>query len=193
MIGQIGKAVCFGNPLPCAQLNEIIYLDNDIDTTQDKKELIIRRLKEECIKHNLDPKYLAMDATGGGDVLATLMARDSFFSTKFLRVQFGGQASTIATGGKQGKDLYANMVSELWYSGKPLLRSGQIRGLRPDVIREMTLRLYEETGGSHKRIRVESKEDMKARLNGRSPDTSDAYFLFLHAGRARCGLAAGEK
>lgn len=190
VVGKVGKAVCFEKATTCYEMQEIIYLDDNIDTTQDKKELIVQRLKQEMQKQGIEPRNLAMDATGGGDVLATLMARDEFFGNKFLRVQFGGSSSNIATG---GREKFANMVSELWYAGKPLLRSGQIRGLKAAVVREMTLRLYEESGGSVKKIRVESKEDMKKRLNGRSPDTSDAAFLSIHAGRVRLNLATDEK
>jgi len=190
VIGRMGRAICFEKELPCIEVKEVLYLDDDMDTSKDKKELVIERLKKECQRVGLDPKNLAMDATGGGDVLATLMSRDPFFSTKFMKVQFGAAgADETSTGGRK----YVNMVSELWYSGKPLLRCGQIRGLKPEIVREMTLRLYEETSGGVKKIRVESKEDMKKRLNGRSCDTSDAFFLMVHVCRARLALRSDEK
>lgn len=189
---KTGKATCFGVFKSCIDFEQIIFLDENIDTKQDKKEFIIARLKEACQKHGLDPKNLAMDATGGGDVLATLMARDEFFANKFMRVQFGGEASELTMGGKKGKDRFVDMVSELWYAGKPLLRCGQIKGLKPDMIREMTLRLYTEQTGGKKKIKVEPKEDMKARLKGRSPDISDSAFLSLFVARSRHGLKSDE-
>lgn len=191
VLGDSGAAICFEKSLPCAECTQVVYLDERLDTTKDKKEQVITNLKAACIKHDLDPVNLAMDATGGGDVFATLMSRDPFFSNKFMKVQFGGEASEMTTDGRKGKDKFVNMVSELWYAAKSLLRMGQIRGLKPEIVREMTLRLYEESGAK-KKIRIEPKSDMKARLNGRSPDVSDAYFLFIHACRARLGLKSAD-
>lgn len=193
VLSKVGKAVCFGQFKPCLEVQQVIFLDDNLDTSMDKKELIIQRLKKACEEHGLHPRNLAIDATGGGEVLATLMARDPFFSNHFMKVQFGGQASDLLVQGKKGKDRYANMVSELWYAGKPLLREGQIKGLKPEIVREMTLRLYEETGGATPKIKVEAKEDMKKRLNGRSCDASDAFFLSVFAARARLGLSMLEK
>lgn len=191
VVGDVGKAISFEKDLPCADCTETIYLDERLDTTKDKKEQVVTNLKAACIKHNLDPTYLAMDATGGGDVFATLMSRDPFFSNKFMKVQFGGEASQMITDGRKGVDKFVNMVSELWYAAKSLLRMGQIRGLRPEIVREMTLRLYEESG-SKKKVKIEPKKDMKTRLNGRSPDAADAYFLFIHAARSRLGLRSAD-
>lgn len=193
VVAKAGVGLSLEKFSPMIEFLETVYLDENIDTTKDKNELIIERLKSEMQSRSIDPRFLAMDATGGGNPLATLMARDPFFSNHFLKVQFGGSASELVSQGVKGKDRYANMASELWYAGKPMLRSGQVRGLRPEMVREMTLRLYEETGGNTPKIRIESKEDMKKRLGGRSPDVSDSMFLCLFAARARLGLASAEK
>lgn len=190
--GWAGKGLCNGVFKPLVEVDEIIYLDDNIDTKQDKKELVLQRLKEAMMAEGIDAANLAMDATGGGDVFATLMRRDPFFASKFMAVGFGEQASELYIGSKLGKDKFANMMSELWYAGKPLLRGGQIKGLKPDIIREMTLRLYEEQSGGKRRIKVESKDKMKERLNGRSPDCSDSFFLCLHVARSRHGLRPTE-
>lgn len=193
VVAKAGMGLGLEKFLPLIEFQETVYLDDNLDTSQDKNELIIARLKKEMQERGIEPRFLAMDATGGGNPLATLMARDPFFSNSFIKVQFGGAASELMSQGKKGRDRYANMASELWYAGKPLLREGQIRGLRPEMVREMTLRLYEETGGNQPKIRIESKEDMKKRLAGRSPDCSDAGFLALFAARSRLGLATLEK
>jgi len=190
---QCGMGVSFDKETRIGEVIDTVYLDDHLDTTQDKKEQIVARLIKECKAKGLDPRNLAIDATGGGDVLATLIARD--WSNEFIRVQFGGNASEMTlskTNPRTGKERYANMASELWYSGKELLRCGQLRGLTPGIIREMTKRLYTETGKPPK-IKIESKDDMKSRINGKSPDVSDAFFLALHVCRLRLGLASLEK
>jgi len=190
VIGVTGRGLCVDKFKQCVEVTKIVYLDDNIDTKQDKKKQILQRLKEVCIKEGLDPVNLAMDATGGGDVFVTLMNEDKFFTRKFIPLGFGEKASEVVFQGKAGSEKFADRMSELWYVGRPLLHGGQIKGLKPDIIREMTLRLYETQGGSKKRIKVEPKEIMKRRLNGRSPDCSDAFFLMLHVCRAKHGLRA---
>lgn len=80
------------------------------------------------------------------------------------------------------------MVSELWYVGREFIRSGQLKGLQPDIVTEMVARTYEETGGV---VRVESKDDMKLRTK-KSPDIADSLFLTLHIARMRHGLSSTE-
>lgn len=188
--GKSGRAVCFGKILPCVEITAVEYLDDNLDTSKDKKEQVVERLKLACIKHKIDPKNLAMDATGGGDIFATLMSRDPFFGTGFMKVQFGGTRSTMTLTSR--KEKFFNLASEIWYAGKPLLRMGQIKGLKPEIVREMTLRLYTEASGGKKQIKIEPKEDMKKRLNGRSCDTSDSTFLMIHVCRSRLGLVSAE-
>lgn len=191
-IVKSGTGICNGHEATCVEVQEVLYLDSDLDTSKDKKEQVVKELKKTCISYNIDPRNLAIDATGGGDVFATLMAKDDFFGTKFSKVQFGGAASELVMGGRKGCDKFKNMVSELWYAGKPMLRAGQIKGLTPDIMNEMTKRLYEEESGGKKRIKVEDKEAMKKRLNGRSSDAADSFFLALHVCRARLGLRSAE-
>jgi hypothetical protein len=192
VVVKCGRGICNSIELPCVEVQEAIYLDTNLDTSKDKKEQVVMLLKKAMKDRNIDPRNLAIDATGGGDVFATLMARDEFFGTQFLKVQFGGSASEMVFQGKKGCDKFVNMVSELWYAGKPMLRSGQIKGLLPDIMNEMTKRLYEEENGGKKRIKVEPKEVMVKRLNGKSPDLSDSFFLSLHVCRSRLGLRSGE-
>lgn len=186
VLGKAGRASIDGRFKPCIEITDVKFLDENIDTSKDKKEQVLERLKLECIKAGLDPRNLAMDSTGGGDVFATLMARDGYFSTNPIKVNFSSKPSNLASEKK-----YYNMASELWYAGKPLLREGQIRGIRPEIAREMTLRLYSEVGKPSK-VKIESKEDMKKRLGGRSPDICDAAMLVIFAARSRLGLQSTE-
>ena len=87
---------------------------------------------------------------------------------------------------------YANRVSELWWTGKELIRNKQLFGVPRDMIREMTERLYTTEKGIGMRIRVEPKQDMKARI-GKSPDISDAAFILLELCRVRCGLIPSDR
>lgn len=166
------------------------YLDDDIDTSRDRKELIVERLIASCKAKGILPKNVGLDATGGGDVLASWIATQ--WSNEILRVQFGGKASEkpVSKTNKQTADQrFANKVSEIWYVGRDLLKGGQLRGLTPTMVVEMTNRLYSETGKPPK-IRIEPKKDMKARINGASPDLFDATCVALEVARQRLGLSS---
>lgn len=166
------------------------YMDDDLDTSRDRKELIVERVIASCKAKGILPKHLGMDATGGGDVLASWIATQ--WSNELLRVQFGGRASerpVSKTNKKDADERFANKVSELWYVGRDLLKSGQLRGLTPSMVVEMTNRLYSESGKPPK-IAIEPKKDMKARINGNSPDVSDALFVAIDVARHRLGLSS---
>jgi hypothetical protein len=87
-------------------------------------------------------------------------------------------------------DLYANRVTEIWFAGKELIRCGQLKGVDPELAKEMTARQYETIkGGEGLRMRVEAKPDFKKRT-GYSPDNADAAFLLVDLARNRHGLIA---
>jgi hypothetical protein len=83
------------------------------------------------------------------------------------------------------KDKYVNKATEIWFSGKELLRQGQIKGITPSQAREMCEVKYELRGN---RLMRETKEDMKLRTGGRSPDIAEAGFILIMTARERLGL-----
>ena len=89
----------------------------------------------------------------------------------------------------KGSDKYTNRVTELWFSGVEYMRAGQLKGVVPDLAKEMTGRKYNTTGGG--KVTVEPKRDYKLRL-GRSPDLADAFFLGLDLARQKLGIHAGS-
>lgn len=74
--------------------------------------------------------------------------------------------------------------------GIELIRTGQFKGLLPDVISEMTSRTYTENDKAAL-TEVESKTKMKLRTK-KSPDLADAVFLALEIARQRGGLSSNE-
>jgi hypothetical protein len=143
-------------------------------------------------KRNVPTANLALDATGGGTHFAALLARD--IGGGFILVGFGEKASDrrVARNDKRlGHEAFANRVSELWGVPVQLVRTGQIRGLDPDLVFELTVRTYKDDGA--KRMQIESKEDMKSRTNGNSPDRADSWVLMIEAARERCALSSSEK
>jgi hypothetical protein len=158
---------------------------------------IARQFKEACEARDIPPRNAAADSTGGGgpfcDILATV------WSPEILRVNFGGKASDFPVSlsdNTPGVDRYYNRVTEIWYSGKELLRQGQLKGISPALVTEMTVRMYGTTGAK-KLIYAEPKADMKLRT-GKSPDLADAAFILVTLCRERFGFThvpapGGEK
>ncbi len=93
-------------------------------------------------------------------------------------------------------DRYANRVTEIWFSGKELIRTGQLKGIFFGLAKEMCARLYVTEKSASSKVRVEPKPLMKART-GESPDIADAAFILLDLCRARLGMTsvdvAGDK
>ena len=90
----------------------------------------------------------------------------------------------------RANEKFSNRVTELWYVGVEFLRSGQLKGITPDLARELTARKYSTMSGG--KLVVEPKKDMKARM-GKSPDLADAAFMLLDICRHRLGAYAGGK
>lgn len=192
VIGKVGDAQSpdTGVTQRVCELTKLYILDHDItDKTISKPEWIVKLLKERMAENGVSIHNLAVDATGGGEVFGSLITRD--LGTGFLNVSFAKKASdkpVSRNDKRKGFDRFKNMVSELWYVGKELVRTGQLKGLMPDMVKEVVARTYKEVNGV---VQVEPKDDMKIRTK-KSPDIADAGFLCVHMARMRHGLSSTE-
>lgn len=153
-----------------------------------RQQAEVRECKRVAEEWGISPRNVGMDASAG-TALISIMHSD--WSPDILGIQFGGAATDLPVSEfnkSLGSELYSNAVSELWGVGREFLNAGQMRGLKPDRIKEMISRKYEKAAGN--KIKVESKKDMKKRL-GFSPDISDAGFVALRVIRERLKVMAG--
>lgn len=151
---------------------------------------IVQQVMNICKKQGITPDNLAVDSTGAGAPFCDVLAGE--WSPNFLRVSFGGKPSdkrVSANSRLTGIDLYTNRVSELWFVGKELMRTGQLTGIRNELAAEIVARNYEMVKSGSLKIKIESKPDFKSRF-GRSPDIADAAFLALDCARQRHGMTA---
>lgn len=176
--------------IKCLGYDKTIELTEDVtNKSEERAYQIARQAIEACIKEGVLPRYFGVDATGAGgpfaDILATLWSREIY------RCHFGGKASDLPvslTDPKLGYERYYDRVTEIWYTGRELLRQGQLKGISPEMARQMSARKYGTTG-AEKRIYAESKVDMKLRT-GFSPDDADAGFILIDLFRQRAGFGA---
>jgi hypothetical protein len=193
-IGQIG--ICTDGKKRLQFLKHI-YLQEDVRKKDvDRTTQIITELKKICAEEGIAPENLATDSSaGGGKTFADALW--SQWSNAFLRVDFGGKASdrpVSAADREKSSVRFANRVSELWAVGKELIRCDQLRNITKEMADDMTSRRYKDNkaadGGS--RIKVESKVEMKQRIN-RSPDVFDSGAVLIELCRTRHGLASIDK
>jgi hypothetical protein len=152
-----------------------------------------------CQAIGVEPDNFFHDSTGRG-TLGTILGR--VWSTECNPVEFGGQPSKRPvsndfywnhpdTGFRQLKlasEHYVKFVSELWYSFRYTVESGQIRNLDQPTADEFFQRIWRRV--RDEKIEVEpktgtrEKPGMKQRT-GKSPDLADAAVLLLEGARRR--------
>lgn len=173
------------------EINEDTRIKDVDRTTQ-----IVRKLRQECEKHNVLPENLGIDASGpGGKAFRDAVIAQ--WSSKFMAVDFSGAPSdkpVSALDKTPCKKRYDRRVSELWFGGKSLIRSDQLRGISKELAAEMVVRKYRETkpASDDNKIIVETKREMKNRTH-RSPDISDAFFCMVELARTRHHFVTTER
>jgi hypothetical protein len=178
--------------LSCVAFGKAHLLREDSTKANEPRNFqIARQVREMCEKEGVKPEHLAIDATGAGDPFCDILSE--LWSPRIFRVKFGEKPTTLPTSAVspvKANEKFSNRVTELWYVGVEFLRSRQLKGITPDLGRELTARKYSTMSGG--KLVVEPKKDMKARI-GKSPDLADAAFLLLDLCRQRLGAYAGGK
>lgn len=193
-IGKIG--VCTDGKRRLQFTKHYFINDDTNNKTVDRTTQIIKKLRKICEDEGVTPENLSVDASaGGGKTFCDALW--SQWSSKPLRVDFGGKASDrpVSSADREKSSVrFANRVSELWASGKEMIRCDQLRNITREMAREMVARRFKDSkamdGGS--RIRVESKIEMKRRT-GESPDIFDSAACLLELCRDRHKLSGIDK
>lgn len=145
------------------------------------EDQIARFMKEYCEQNGIPAENLFYDSTGRG-ALGTSFAR--IWSPYVNPVEFGGKATdrpvtadhfifdrtTNTQRLKRCDEHYSKFVTELWWSVRYIIESGQMRNLPESVMEEGCMREWKMVRGD--KIEIETKDDMKERM-GRSPDEFD--------------------
>lgn len=176
----------FCDPLGSSVSPGYIILAEDVTKAQDKSRQVAEALKMECEKRSIRIENVGIDVTGAASFgsLVRMVWGDGFLEIDFS--QSASDTPISATDPMPANERYADRPSELWYSGKYLLWTEQLKGISPDLAQEMVSRSFTESGG---KIKIESKDKMKVRI-GKSPDISDAAFCGLDVARQRHGLTS---
>lgn len=175
---------------PTLQVTDRLELREDIRRKEENRALQVAKLfRDECMRRSVKPEHTAYDGSGGGIVFGSLLTE--LWSNKPLGVQFGGSASDRPASAKDhrpAREAFQNRVTEIWFAGVGFVQSGQIKGLPAQCCLELTERRKHKKSGVIAHNRIESKEEMKKRTGGRSPDDADAFLILLELCRERLGF-----
>lgn len=157
----------------------IPIVDNLADMPEDQ---IANRVKDECDRRGIPPENFGFDSTGRGSLMA---AFGRVWSPNVIPIEFGGQPTDriVANGiDMTCKEYYSKFVTELWYSVRLTIESGQFRGMTEEVMMEGAAREWTMVSGN--RIEVEPKDKMKVKT-GRSPDLFDCLAAGVEVARRK--------
>ena len=155
----------------------IPIIDKIIEMPEDQ---IAVQVRDQCERRNIPPNHMFFDSTGRGSLMSAF-AR--LWSPNVVPVEFGGAPSErpVSNGiDVVCSDYYSKFVTELWYSVRLVIESGQFRGMTEDVMSEGCQREWTIVGAN--RIEVEPKEKMKIKT-GRSPDLFDGLVCGVEGAR----------
>ena len=173
------------------QFDEYIQFSEDVtDKTMTRSQQVVKWFRNECIVRGVQPRNAGYDKSGAGGPLGDFIS--VAWSKDVFGLQFGGRASekpVSAYDPTPAHDRYVNHVSEIWYSAKEYMRTGQIKGIGSDLMVEMCQRKLDPNGEKNLnlRIKVLPKTEMKSRF-GMSPDIADAGMGLLALARERLNL-----
>jgi hypothetical protein len=128
----------------------------------------------ECVeaqRRNDEPVRIQVDVIGVGAGVADILRSSQHRGIEVVDVNAGGTSTD---------DTYARVRDEMWFQMKSWLADG---GAIPDdgkLHEELLTPTYSFL--PTQRIKVESKDEIKKRLNGRSTDRADALALALYTG-----------
>ena len=176
----------------CLQYDGYELFKDDVTSREEtRSQQVIRWWRGLCEKKLVLPRCAGFDATGAGGPFGDLI--DILWSKEVLKLSFAGSATdrpVSAYDPTPCNERYANLVTQIWYGAKESMRSGQIRGLCPEVIQELCSRKKVDEKGQFLLIRLQTKRDMLLHTN-KSPDLADAAMGLHELCCQRLGLASG--
>ena len=146
------------------------------------EDQIVKFVAEQCEGRGITPENFYYDA-GMRTSLVQAFARAGWQQSNSIdcggRPTEGKVSAEIQT---SCRDYYSKFVTELWFSVRMAVESGQFRGMTEDAATEFCQREWKMVSGN--KIEIESKDDMKIKT-GRSPDLADAIAVGLFGARQK--------
>ena len=148
------------------------------------EDQIVAYVRDQCETRGIPPANFFFDS---GMRTSLVMSFSRVWSNEVNSIDCGGMPTERMVSADiqvSCRDYYSKFITELWFSVRLAVESGQMRGMTGDLIHEFASREWKTVGKN--KIEVESKADMKKKI-GRSPDLADAFAIGLH-GAVRQGF-----
>lgn len=152
------------------QLLDPITVPINVASRDEADYQLARFCIEACRSRGMIPSDFGLDRSGNGSGVAAIMCAEW---GPVLQIEFGSMATerpATTADHRPSREVYADRVTEMWYSAREFLEAGQLRGVNLMARVEFCSREFKQTG---RRWKLFPKLDVKALL-GRSPDHSDA-------------------
>lgn len=146
------------------------------------EDQIVQFVKEQCDRREIPPQNFFFDS-GMRTSLVTSFSR--LWSPMVNSIDCGGRPSenwVSADIQKTCREYYDRKITEIWFTVRLIVESGQFRGMTFSVCNEFAQREWKTTMGN--KISVETKEEMKEKC-GKSPDLADAVAIGCHGALQR--------
>lgn len=149
------------------------------DTAEDQ---IVRFVMQQCEARGIPANDFFFDS---GMRTSLVSAFSRVWDPAVNSIDCGGRPSENSVSAEiatPAREYYSKFITELWFSVRYVVESGQFRGMTEDVCTEFSQREWKLTNGN--KIEVEPKEEMKLKT-GRSPDLADAVAVGVHGAKLR--------
>ncbi len=138
------------------------------------EDQIVQFVMAQCKLRGISPENFWFDS---GMRVSLVSAFSRIWSPDVQAVDCGGVPDDIPVSGgivTSCKDFYSKKISQIWFSVRLAVESGQVRGFTESVIGEFSSREWTIVGAN--KTEVEPKAKLKEKL-GRSPDEADAVAI----------------
>lgn len=177
----------FRSPRRAIQVEQQIPLEKK-DTLEQSRAIM--RL---CSEMSIKPRWLSVDRTGNGTGVHD--ALKSMFGPDVFGIMFSWTSTDtriLEDDTETCQECYHDIVTEMAFALRKFIETDLIK-LNPGVnwnslARETVTRRYSQVGRGV--LRIESKKDVKKRLNGGSPDRFDSLIVGIHGVRMNEGISA---
>lgn len=167
------------------------------------EDSIARQFVDDCITYGVEPDGVGLDISNDGGKIAKAIIK--YWATGEPLVAAGKtrqdayNIEAISSGGKPTERMvsdidpipcskrYDRRVTEYWFSVRTGILSTVIKGMNmlAGYVSDLCARRYEKRKGD--KIYLETKDEMKERLQGQSPDDGDSFSYLVEMAR-RHGL-----
>ena len=168
----------------------LVYLEIAASSKLPVSAQILGQVRELLQEWGVNTGLLAVDDSGTQSIADVI---EMGIAPGVTRYNYANVASDLLTVGGQVKfcDKYADKITELWVLAAEFVRARQVRNINLYAAQYLTMRRFRRRQKNAK-VGLESKEEFKKRIAGRSPDEADVFAMLCGIVRDKLGFCPGK-